>query len=329
MENLLVIIGSNWFVIVAVLWGATALANKGKRSDLKDQLSDIITKPAILRQSEGEEQPIYSTERLEQIAKDVADRLITPVASLSQKISNWINSKHQTITSDDKPWKDFGYFIFLIMLVLFFIADAIAIANTLEAIDLLEVVPKGLARYELAVAIGSFFTVIAGGLVARDMFGKSEFSDWDEQHGLWKITAGFIALFLIVSGLLVVIALGLARYRLVVTLPASTDSQLEQIVIIVIFVLVPVNAVLATILIHSEGIKGSQIVFLFGAGILAAAINFWLYIVNIIGAMGVIGLDFIFRALIAMLFIVAFFFFTPLDAVSDVLSSRFSRKKDD
>jgi len=78
--------------------------------------------------------------------------------------------------------------------------------------------------------------------------------------------------------------------------------------------------VLATILIHREGIKGVQVLFLLLTHIFLALVLFWLYLVKPIGALGIIGLDVVVRTLIAVLFVLAFFFFTPFDTIASIVA---------
>lgn len=307
----------NWLLIFVALWLLLALLNREERENLGNLLAEIVAKPSV---QVGNSSNIYSKDELEGMAHRLADTIITPIDSLANHLKGWIDGMRERISSPGKPWKHFGYVLLLIFLILFIYADAIAIANTLEAVGLLSGVPPLLTRYEIAVTLGSIGSVVVAGMIAHEIFGKAEFTDWNEGHGLWKVIAALITIFLLIAGLVVVVALGLARYRVFVTLEPAADVRIQQLVSAAILILVPVNTVLATILIHREGIKGIQVLFLLLTNILLILVLFWLYLIKPIGALGIIGLDVVLRGLIAALFVLAFFFFTPFDTIASAFS---------
>jgi hypothetical protein len=331
METVSLFISTNWFFIAISIWGVAAIANRSKRSELRDKLADIITQPALHvfnNQNNPNSEPIYTKRELEKIAEKVSATIIEPIDKLSHNWTSKLQSKKSSITDESKPWKSFGYLIFFVMIFFFIWADGIAIANTLEAIGLLNEIPEILTKYELAVAFGSFFTVIVGAVVMNELLAeKSEFSDWDQKSKLQKVFVLAFTVLIMLMGLLAVLALGMARYRLLVELVPEVDYQLEQFANFAILILIPINAVLATVLIHNEGTRGALIVILFFGNILLAIINFCLYLARIIGHMGIYGLDIILRITIAFLLVVAFFFFTPLDLLTTIISAPFSREQ--
>ena len=124
------VLASQWFLIALFLWGVVALASKGKRSELKYRLADLITKPTIFHHDDDSNSlPSYPRETLEEIAKAVANTLVEPVEELSDKLNKWASKQRKAISREpDKPWKMFGYLMYFVFLLFFFYADAIAIA---------------------------------------------------------------------------------------------------------------------------------------------------------------------------------------------------------
>jgi hypothetical protein len=180
-------------------------------------------------------------------------------------------------------------------------------------------IPDFLTRYEIAIAFGSFFSVIAGALVANELYGRSEFSDWKEQVGFWRNMAGTLSLFLIFSGAIVIIATGLARFTLLSNLPPDTTAFYQRIVNVIVSVLVPVNIVLASMLIIREGIKGILVLVLIVLSVFLA-INYTLYyLLSVITNLIMFLSDVMFRTLIILLSLVGFYIFTPIDSLTSML----------
>jgi len=328
MDNFITWLGTNWLYIVLAAWGIIALANKNRRDETKEKLTDVITKSAIPRSNQEDGQPLYSKQDLENIAGSVYTAIIDQLQAWIGIQKTSLQSEWETIYDPQKPSKPFGYFVQLVLFIFFFWGDAIAIANALQAEGLLEQVPGWLTPYEITVAFGSLFTAVVGALVANDIYGKGEFSDWGEQpEGFWKVTARVTTALLLISGIVVITALGLARYRAVVNLPSGWDNSLQVIAKVTTLIIVPVNAALCAILIHREALKGVQVVYLVVRQFFLMIPRVCLYIAKIFGAMGIIGLDLLIRLILVIYFIVAFLAITPLDAITSLLTLPFRKKE--
>jgi len=231
-------------------------------------------------------------------------------AGLEKAIKNQLDF----IVDPQRRWKLLGYAIYVIFMFFFLWADGIAIANALDALGLVETVPAYLTLYELAVAFGSFFAIIVGALVARDVFNTtSDFSDWDTQQGIWKKIAKVLAILLIILGMLVAVVLGLGRFERLVTLPQDVADSINRIVNFTTLILVPINTLIATILIHFEAFKGLLLAFILIEAILWVPVRILQYVTEILGAMGPFTVDILYRFMLAILIIIVFWLLTPLD----------------
>jgi len=101
-------------------------------------------------------------------------------------------------------------------------------------------------HYEWAITFGSFFTIVIAGLVIFEIFGRPVFTDFAEQPRVAKFIITWLAIILTITGLAVVIGLGLIRFRLINPLPPSLDSSVVKYDDVVITILIPANVILST-----------------------------------------------------------------------------------
>jgi hypothetical protein len=181
--------------------------------------------------------------------------------------------------------------------------------------------------YEITVAFGSFFSIVVGALVVRELYSEqSDFSDWDEQIGFWKQFAKTTTVMLIISGFLVMLALGLGRYERLGLLSTELSGTISIIVNSAILILVPLNTVVATLLIYHEAIKGLMLVLVFVEVIMLSSLNLLLYIAEILGAFVPFAFDIIYRLMLMLIYMSLFFLLTPLDWIARLMSSPQNKK---
>jgi hypothetical protein len=124
----------------------------------------------------------------------------------------------------------------------------------------------------------------------------------------------------------VVIGLGLARFSILIELTPTWDFYIKWYSTFVINVLVPVNAALAVLLIHKDGLKGLQLLTYVAAWLMSGLLSFLIYMGHIFGALGQVGLDIMLRIIIVVLIIAVYIITTPLDAINQRVSSPYKEK---
>jgi hypothetical protein len=319
------LLNSQWFYIIAGIWALASIANKKERDLLTDRLGDIISKPPIFEVDENPNSvPFYPRQAFEQISKAVASALVRIPKEINTALLKLIDIQFTYVVNPERRWKVLGYAIHFLFFFFFVWADGIAIINALDALGLIGgIIWEPLTRYELAVAFGSFFAIIVAAMVARELYSeKSDLSDWDEQKGFWKQIAKGLTLILIVSGLIVVVALGLGRYEGLGLVPLEWVETIRTFVNSTTLILVPLNTVLATLLIYHEAIKAILLVFVIVEYLIVFFVKIWEYIAEILAGMGPFTVDVVYKFMLGIVLIVFFFLLTPLDFLTSLLPQK-------
>lgn len=300
---------SFYLLIVPAIWLFVAVANREARLDQSEKLSAIIS---------GDWDAVKRAKESFANFKDNFNKAVnSSIGILIHYLRNWMRDQYFNISGEGHaPWKLIGYLLQFILLVGFLYADVIVIANNLFAINLLIETPDYLQHYEFAIAFGSFFSVIVGSLIANELYGKSELSDWKEQVGFWRSIAGVASLFLIFSGIIVITALGLARFTMITNLSPEIAAQYQTFANIIISLIVPINSILASMLIVREGFKGVLALLLISMGALLAILYLIFFILGFITATTTLIIDIVYRLLLILFSLVGFFLFTPIDTVT-------------
>ena len=309
------------YILIAI-WGLIALANKSERNILLMRLEAIFLSEDKLHDGNS---PYFIRVQLElRRFRNFAYITINRTKSeVSQSLLYFANKHLIDNFGERRTWKIFGYILQLILLIYFVYADAIAITNNMDALGLLVSIPSTLNRYDLAVSFGSLFSVVVGVLVANQMYGSGEITDWKEQVGFWRTIASLISLFLIFSGVIVIIALGLARYaRMIGNSTSEATMVYENIGSFITYLLVPVNNMLATLLLATEGIKGFLAVFALLVYFLSTLFSILFYLIALIISVFYFSVIIVFRFIFTLILLFSFFLLTPLD----MLASLFVRK---
>lgn len=327
-EFLYDLFNSNTFWFILILWVLVCIAWKAKREKLISRLGTILSKPVIFEEDpDPDTLPFYPRRFLEKVASAFTKGLVAPLVGLIAGLGKVIQGLWQRVYNPERPWRVVGYVFFLLMLLVFVYADAIAIVNGIDILGLLETgVPDFLTEYSIAVTMGSLFSVITGGLVYKEINStKSIYTDWDEVEGSWKEVARTLALILIIGGFVVVVTLGLIRWDALNT--QANGPDFTSIGNTIIAILVPVNTVLATFLIYEEGlIKGGSLVLIALLMIVLGALHGLNFVLSILAYVLPFLLDMVMRTLHFILDIVLYFAITPIDFVFSPLNR--SRKPD-
>jgi len=309
-----------------VIWLLAAIANKPKREKLKDRLSDLITVPTVYNGAEDKYNNIefYPRNAFEIVAKDWKNSIVTPVAKWISDFGNRIAQLQEGIIPEGSGgWKSFNYFILLLIFVGFLFADAITVTNTLEYFSLAHNITDILKRYDIAILFGSLISVVVGGIIANDVFGKGEFSDWGlKRDTKWIWFARIVSPFLMLSGIYLIASLGASRFGGLVELPANVMTFLERNGQIVLNILTPINAALATALIAEDGLtKGLKILALMCMFLLLGILIIAAYVITIIISTVIYLVDVTWRFTLGLGNIIFYLAFTPIDEAIDKFSS--------
>ncbi len=330
---------------VIVIWLLAAIANKTKRGNLKNKLSTIVSIPSVYTpiKESGEKESkenskdieFYPRANLERAAKAWKLWFVTPVENIFSEIAELFLSLQTNVLpksidedseeeSSTNPWKVFNYFILLLLVVGYLYADAITAVNTLEGFGIAHDLPTGLQRYDIAILFGSLISIILGGIIANDIFGDGDFTEWNVKREFkWGWFGKIVSVLLIFSGMYVIASLGAARYGRLVAVSGNVLSFLQDNGQFVINVLTPINAALATALIADDAFnKGGKILALMALAFLLGILAVIWYFVGAIYGTIVYLVDVLWRLVIGASGIAVFFMLTPLDDVVEKIQSR-------
>lgn len=318
------LLNSEWFYVLLGIWTLISIGHKSERETLTERLKDLISKPIVTDPDENAlSVPFYPRKTFERVAIAVRNALVQIPAEINNGLKKWISAQYSFVVNPDRRWKVLGYTLNLFFMFFFIWADGIAIANALNSRGLLASVWEPLRDYSTAVVIGSFFSIVIGALVARDVFSdRSDFSDWDEQKGVWKAAAKYLTIILILSGFFVVIMLGIGRLQSLGRISEPFNTFANQLTDFTSLVIVPFNTVLGTVLIHYEAFKGMLLALIFIEGITVIIMSGVEYIAGILGAMGPFTVDVFYRFMLALVFIFSFLLITPLDLFTSLIPKK-------
>lgn len=288
-----------------VTWLLIAFGNSKERDDFMENSYKIITAPSQLQE--------YPEQTLKDIEQKFEMALITPAKNLLA----WLVGAGKSIW-DKYQWKLIGQFVMFAFLPFFFLADAIAILSVLDTLGLpVEKLPENildlLGQYGIAVAAGTFFSVVVSAFVLFEIFGSSEFSEYGNYpEPLKKIVKG-IAIFVMASSLISGIALGFQAWKAQGSLPTWLNT--DNFVLFSMNVLVRANVLIATGVILLEAFKGLLAILLIIIGIVLVITGIIFTILSVIGSLGRIIIDWIIRLFRWILWLISFLVFAPLDII--------------
>lgn len=244
---------------------------------------DLITKP-------------FRKEFIDRINSSIDETIIHPVATLAELHTYMMSKLWNNLTGEKSPLKPIRHFLYLLFYVAMLTADVIVIYNNLSAFGLSNELPAWMKNYELAVFAGSILTIAIGSLIASDVFGKTEISDFRElPSSAWNLMIKVGAILLIVSGLISSIALGFLQ-------PDNPGGFSSFIV----FFTIPFNVLLSTSIINLSATKGFLVVFIFINIPLIIFERFLVYLFRLIRALGIFSLSVMIRIILVVWFGITF-----------------------
>jgi len=281
------------------LWIILLFTNPKGGSKFFENAFSLLTQPTNL--------DIYPKAGFDRMGAAFKLMIGDPLTEVMKQLGKYIQN---TITN--YSWKIFGQFLIFIFLCAFFVADAIVIANVSQVIGYpLQGLPPSLevilADYGLAITIGSFLTLVLGGLLIFSL-ERSEFLDLSNYPPTRRKLVQMVSWFLLLSSLFVGVFLGFAAVGVTVSLP----EWVSVIQLISVNVLVRVNVLLGTLLVFEEGIKGiiRMISLLISSSLLTLLAVIFIGFTLITG-LGQLLLDLFIRFLLLIVYTFIFLIYSP------------------
>lgn len=309
--------GAFWFL--AALWSAIGIFWFSRLNGMIERLKCLVRKPVIYETSD-DDIPFYPRKFLEWLADALKNKFSDPLSNFISSFSMFIEGQYSIVYTSDKKLRTFAYLFFLIGVILFGYADAVAIANSLQALGLIGTLPILLLQYGVAVGSATFLSVIVGFIVfGQSLSTKSDLTHWDEVHGPWKATARVISIFVIIFGILTGVGLGLSRLIDMGIISGSDATQL--FVQLGANVLVIVNGTLGASLIFPEGLRGALMPLIFVQWLFKGIFMIVNELLKFFGASFPFLLDVLWRIVYIPIDIVIYFLITPLMAIAKLFQT--------
>ncbi len=287
-----------------------------KRNSIINVMRGLLTWPVIFHRDPRENPAtLYPRIMLENIAQGLRSKCVDPFGSLANNFKNGIKKATKLVHNPDFPLRTLGSILFCFALVAFIFADAIAILNTLNLMQFIDLVPALFQDYSIAVTLGSIISFVIGAFVLTQILAKSSaFTGWSDREGTGKEIAKMFSIVLTILGIIVVVFMGLERAVILGWIPES--DFISNTAHVATLVLVPLNTVIATFLIFEDGLNGILAILIFllwPIWSLLIVINFLIEI--FIGNLLPFLMDVVIRALLFVVYVLFYFIITPIDFI--------------
>jgi len=213
-------------------------------------MGQLIIKPLIFfKDDKPEEPPLYPRKIMEQLAQHKSDN-----SQPESGLERWINLQRELIFNSERPFRAIGSIFLLICFVLFVLADAIAVAQTLIILGVgLGDLPPIFDRFDIAVLGGALLSAIVGVWVYADLLGdKSALFDTmnQTQRGFWKTLAFFLFFFAFI------VMTSFAIDRLIALGKLPSNPTISIILDSMLYGLVPINNTMGAAICFLAAIHG-------------------------------------------------------------------------
>jgi len=300
--------------------------NKKKRAELSGFIGKLTNAPSIYKQTvEYNDIPLYFREFFEETATFFKAVFVESLSKQLEIAAEWVQKQLSSpFTDKENSQKVFGVILQAVFFIIFIYADIIVVFATLQIRGIVQEIPQGFRDYGLAVTAGSLLSAIVGAFVLHEIFGRGDFSNWDRVKGtVWETVAKWLAFILLITGIIAVIGLGLARFDRLLQGETNTSQFYQGFGDFIITVLVFLNSTLAAILIGADAFIGIKILLLILAWMLLVIFRI-LHLLLVTIAIGLLLqlFDIINRVLLAAGKILLFILETPVQTVLEPITDR-------
>lgn len=313
-DNIVALLKKYYILLIICL--IIAFGNKQQRLILGEQLSTILSKPAIFTKDDSKSIVLYPRMFLEQVAK-----VLTTISSsnFSQLIKSGLFNfiKLKVHSQFSIFW---GYTIRLLLFLCFFSGTAIAITSSLESMSIISNIPRWLTYYDLAITFGSFFAMCFGMWVLAEP--SAIISTNFRNNRAWKIMIKLLTISMLAFSLFIFLVLGFARIYHSGVFPLSSEKLISQIISIAFSSIIPANLMFASLLLIVDALAGFLIVATSLIWISTYIIEFaFVTVVSVV----LFIFDIVLRVLVMYIYITSFLLITPIDTILTILTVPFKK----
>jgi len=247
---------------------------------------DLITKP-------------FRKEFIDRINSPSDETIIRPIVAIAEYHTNIVLELWRNLTLGGSPVKPIRHFLYLIFYFAMLAADIAIYSKVFSMLGLNYEFPEWMKYNGFTVLTGSLLSLAIGSLIASDIFGKTENSDFSEVRSSQLNT--FIkvgAILLIISGLISSISLGFIQ--------SNNLGGFSSFSSIIINVAIPINLLIATPLMNPSATKGFLVLFIFLNIPMIVFEYLLVYLFRLIRALGMFILTVIVRIIFILWFGVTF-----------------------
>ncbi len=310
------LLNSQVFWVLLLVWAFICIAWVERWKPLFERLGKLFLKPVIFKPASiSDDIPFYPRSFMEESANGLRDTLRKPFADIIKVFSGWISNQYRLVYDKDHPFRTLGHLLFFGSFLFFVLADAIAVANTLQVLGYWSgTMPPILARFDLAVFGGSLLALIIGIVhVSEIQSADSEFSRWSERDTRTKALARAFSFLVALLSLITLIAWAL--FRLIELGKLQSNPILDTILNWILFGLVPINSALGAAITFSEAMIGFVVAGVLIEWILIGILYLIDYAVTILGTILPFVFDLVYRLVYIVVDILQWFITTPVQLV--------------
>lgn len=298
------LLNSQWFWIVAVIWGIIAFASED-RKELADRIRFLVARTPVTKDD---------PEEMHENNGFYPGKTLVFFANFLDGFRNYVSEKQSELLVSDNPISFLAYFILLLFFLAFALADWIAIANGLSTffdVDFL-LTPFVTAGYGLAVGIATFLSLVVGFFVLYQAKSDNAIMRWgiDSERDTRKL-AQKIALVIVIVALLVGLFIG---FQKLITLgKIAPNGFIDFFAQFGVHVMILLNGSLSAGLIFMEALFGILVLAIYLAWITIGVLTIARHIVDFVLRIIIIGFD-----------LLTYYIFTPIIKFRDFIKGVFS-----
>lgn len=305
LQSIYNFVNSEYFGVLFLIWVVTDVFWIRRWVSLFQRIGQLFIKPWVFsKDTKPYEPPLYPRVIMEQLAQNKSAD-----SESGSGMRKWIYAQRDLIFSSTHPFAAIGFVAMFIFFILFLVADAISVAQTLVVLGVgLGDLPPLFDRFDLAILGGALVSAIVGVWVYADLLGDNKplFNTTPmhpDQRRFWKI----IALFLFLSAFVVMASFAISRLIAIGKLPST--PTLLIILDTILYGLVPINNTLGAAICFLAVPQGFTTLVILLGSILLAVFPLIMFFVDVISRILYIFLD-----------IAIWFLFTPFMVIPVLFS---------